>query len=189
MIPNHFYRARLYVSLVCDLNRNPLPAEAHMQDVITIGKRLVPVEQIAFVEPFDPASNPEFKPEKAFKARVVLLNRDTVLAEFGPQEFADAHGFRMLAEDNMAVNPAIGFRVESFTATESFAPSKAFATRLKWRDRDGNEQSKLLLTAPETVIAVVLRGEAELDTGPKSSARRPRPRAQRRPRKPELVHS
>ena len=52
-----------------------------MQDVITIGKRLVPVEQIAFVEPFDPTSNPEFKPEKVFKARIVLLNRDIVLTE------------------------------------------------------------------------------------------------------------
>jgi hypothetical protein len=29
---------------------------------------------------------------------------------------------------------------------------------LKWRDLDGNEQSKLLLTKPETVIAVLLRG-------------------------------
>jgi hypothetical protein len=32
--------------------------------VITIGKRLVPTEQLAFVEPFDPSGNPEFKPEK-----------------------------------------------------------------------------------------------------------------------------
>ncbi|GLR90895.1 hypothetical protein [Bradyrhizobium iriomotense] len=35
--------------------------------VITIGKKLVPVEQVAFVEPFDPAANPEFKPEKDYK--------------------------------------------------------------------------------------------------------------------------
>jgi hypothetical protein len=59
-----------------------------MEDVITVGKRLLPVEQIALVEPFDPTSNPEFKPEKNFKARVVLLNRDTVLTEVSPQEFA-----------------------------------------------------------------------------------------------------
>lgn len=32
--------------------------------VLTIGKRLVPLEQVACVEPFDPAANPEFKPEK-----------------------------------------------------------------------------------------------------------------------------
>jgi hypothetical protein len=49
--------------------------------VITIGKRLVPAEQVAFVEPFDPSSNPEFKPEKDFKGRVVLLNREIVLTE------------------------------------------------------------------------------------------------------------
>ena len=30
-------------------------------NVITIGERLVPAEQIAFAEPFDPAANPEFK--------------------------------------------------------------------------------------------------------------------------------
>src|ERR1700743_2994627 len=29
--------------------------------VITIGKRLVSADQVAFVEPFDPAANPEFK--------------------------------------------------------------------------------------------------------------------------------
>jgi hypothetical protein len=43
--------------------------------VVTIGKRLVPAEQIAYVEPFDPSANPEFGPEKDFKGRVVLLNR------------------------------------------------------------------------------------------------------------------
>jgi hypothetical protein len=47
--------------------------------VITIGKRLVPAEHIAFVEAFDPAINPDFKPERDFKGRVVLVNRDTSL--------------------------------------------------------------------------------------------------------------
>jgi len=162
-----------------------------MQDVITIGRRLVPVEQIALIEPFDPASNPEFKPEKLFKARVVLLNRDTVLAETAPHEIAEAYGFRMLAEDNMAVNPNIAFRVESFMPTETFNPGKAYATRLKWRDRDENEQSKLLLTKPETVIALVLRGEAASAASAKVSPRRPpRSRATRRnSRKPEPVRA
>jgi hypothetical protein len=72
-----------------------------MQDVITIGKRLVPVEQIAFVEPFDPASNPEFKPAKEFKARIVLLNRDIVLTELAPHAFADAQGLRMLRQEKV----------------------------------------------------------------------------------------
>ncbi|MGY3591708.1 hypothetical protein ACVIGB_008709 [Bradyrhizobium sp. USDA 4341] len=40
---------------------------------ITIGKRLVAVEHVAFVEPFDPSASPEFKPEKEYKGRVVLL--------------------------------------------------------------------------------------------------------------------
>ena len=107
-----------------------------MQDVITIGRRLVPIEQIALVEPFDPASNPEFKPEKPFKGRVVLINRDTILTETPPQEFAEAYGFRLLAEDNMAANPAVAFLVESFAPTETFRPDKPFETRLKWRDPD-----------------------------------------------------
>jgi hypothetical protein len=71
--------------------------------VITFGKRLVPIEQIAFIEVFDPASNPEFKPDRDFKGRVVLLNRDTVLTEMTPQDFAAAHNMRLLAEDNVAV--------------------------------------------------------------------------------------
>jgi hypothetical protein len=152
-----------------------------MQNVVTIGRRLVPVEQIALVEPFDPASNPEFKPEKPFKARVVLLNRDTVLTESTPQEFAETHGFRMLAEDNVVTNPALTFRVETFEPTETFKPTKPYLTRLKWRDQDGNEQSKLLLAKPETVIAIALRGETEPGSARKNSPQRPsRPRTARR---------
>jgi hypothetical protein len=160
-----------------------------MQDVVTIGRRLIPLEQIAFAEPFDPASNPDFKSDKPFKARLVLLNRDTVLAEITAQEFADAHGFRLLAEDQIAVNPAISFRVETFTPTETFKPEKAYVTRLKWRDPEGNEHSKLLLTAPETVIAVALRGgtDAPLRPGIPRPPRAPLPR--RTSRKPALVRS
>jgi hypothetical protein len=132
-----------------------------MQNVVTIGKRLIPLEQIAFVEPFDPASNPDFKSDKPFKARVVLLNRDTVLTEIPSAEFAELHGFRMLSEDSIAVNPHVSFRVETFEPTESFKPEKPYATRLKWRDVDGSEHSKLLLSKPETAIAVVVRREAE----------------------------
>jgi hypothetical protein len=57
-------------------------------------------------------------------------------------------------------DPAVRFRVETFEPSEGFQPRKPYQSRLKWRDQDGNEQSKLLLTKPETVIAVVLRGEA-----------------------------
>ncbi|WP_194467879.1 hypothetical protein [Bradyrhizobium sp. CCBAU 53340] len=47
--------------------------------VLTIGRKLVPLAQVAFVEGFDPTANPEFKPEKEFKARLILLNREIVL--------------------------------------------------------------------------------------------------------------
>src|SRR5467141_3082122 len=85
-----------------------------MQNDITIGRELVPIEDIALVEPFDPAGNPEFRTKKDFKARVVRRNGRGILTEMTPQEFAQAHGFRMLSADNVAVNPdpAIDFRIE-----------------------------------------------------------------------------
>jgi hypothetical protein len=82
------------------------------------------------------------------------LTEDTVEA------FAEANKFRRLPDDNVATNPVVRFRVETFEPSEGFQPRKPYQSRLKWRDQDGNEQSKLLLTKPETVIAVVLRGEA-----------------------------
>lgn len=127
---------------------------------------------------FELAPDADFKPEKPFKARVVLLDRDTVLTEATPQEFADAHGFRMLAEDSVATNPAVSFRVESFETTEGFNPAKPYQTRLMWRDPTGKNQSKLLLTRPETVIAVALRGESSEAAG--TERKRPRRPAQRR---------
>jgi hypothetical protein len=39
-----------------------------MENVVTVGKRIVPVEQIALIEAFDPASPPEFKSGKPFRA-------------------------------------------------------------------------------------------------------------------------
>ena len=47
-----------------------------MQNIVTLGRRLIPIEQIALVEAFNPAANSQFKTGKAFKARVVLINRD-----------------------------------------------------------------------------------------------------------------
>jgi hypothetical protein len=141
--------------------------------VITIGKRLVSSEQVAFVERFDPSSNPEFKPEKDFKGRVVLLNREIVLTEQTPQEFATAHDLHLFTEDSVAVNRAIRFKIELFEPTESFAPSKPYRTRLKWRDLSGGEQSKLLITAPETVIAEILKAKTETPAPAKRPTRRP----------------
>lgn len=132
-----------------------------MNNVITIGKRLIPVEQIAFVEPYDPATNPKLQTSRDYKARIVMINRESILTEQTPQSFAEAHGFRVLETDQIATNPSVSFRVEMFEPADGFTPSKAFATRLLWRDRDGNDQSKLLIASPEKVLAVVVRGEAD----------------------------
>src|SRR5260370_42226970 len=67
-----------------------------MQNVITIGPELIPVEQIAYIEPFEPSGNGQFKPDKPYKGLVVLLNRETVLAETTPAEFAETNGFHLL---------------------------------------------------------------------------------------------
>ena len=141
--------------------------------ILTIGKRLISLDQIAYVEPFDPAANPEFKPEKNFQARLVLLNRDVVLSENSPQEFSEANGFHLLAEDNVAVNPSLAFKVETFAPTESFKPGKAYRTRIKWRDANGNEQSKLLVMEPETVVAELSQRGSSRAASPKKSPRRP----------------
>lgn len=37
-------------------------------------KRLIPIEQIAFIEPYDPAANPKIQTDKNFKSRIVLLD-------------------------------------------------------------------------------------------------------------------
>jgi hypothetical protein len=150
-------------------------------NIITIGKKLVAAEQIALVEPFDPTANPDFKPERDYKSRVILLNRDTVLAEMSPHEFAEANGFHLLAGDVVAVNPATAFRVETFEPTEDFKPQKGYRTRIKWRDPDGNEQSKLLIMEPETVVFELSNRRSERRSEVKSPPRRPA-RKRRTPR-------
>jgi hypothetical protein len=90
-----------------------------------------------------------------------------------PAAFATEHNMRLLADDNVAVGQSMAFRVETFTPTEAFRPSKAYLTRLKWRDQDGNEQSKLLLTAPETVVNELSQRRTKSAPRSKSSPRRP----------------
>jgi hypothetical protein len=98
---------------------------------------------------------------------------DSVLTEETPQAFAAANGFRMLQMDGVATNPAVRFRVESFVPAEGFAPRKEYVTRLLWRDLDGNDQSKLLLSDPETVLAVAVRGSTDAYAPAQEAADRP----------------
>lgn len=130
-----------------------------MSKTVTFGRRLVPVEQIALIEPFDPSANPRMQSERPFKARVVLLNRDSILTEEPPPVFAEANGFRSLAEDGVFTNPEIHFRVEVFHPVGDFMPTKPYLSRIVWRDLGGNTQSKLLLTKAEDVLAIAVRGE------------------------------
>jgi hypothetical protein len=131
------------------------------------------------VELFDPASAPSIKTTREFKARLVLVSRDTLLAEESAEAFAAEHGFRMLMADQVALNPAVHFRVERFAPAADFKPSKPFVTRLLWRDLDGNDQSRLLLSEPEAVLAIVTGSSPEVKIEP--SAPRPRSPRKRRP--------
>ena len=130
-----------------------------MSNIVTVGKRLIPREHIALVEPFEVGDASKFKAPRDYRGRVVLLNRDSVLIETAAEAFADANGFKMLTTDNVAANPGIRFRIETFAPAADFKPTKPYATRLLWRDLDGNEQSKLLLTDPEAVLAALVLGE------------------------------
>lgn len=129
-----------------------------MPSLFMIGKRLVPVEHVAFVEPYEPGATPRIQTTRPFQSRVVMINRDSILHEQSVDSFAAEHGFRMVAADRVAANPAIHFRVETFSPAEGFTPTKPYLTRILWHDLDGNDQSKLLVTEPETVLAIVVRG-------------------------------
>jgi hypothetical protein len=141
-----------------------------MSKTIEFGKRVVPVEQIALVEPFDPEAQKNMYSARPFKSRIVLLNRDSILSEMDALAFADEHGFRVLPADSVATNPQIHFSVERFEPTPDFQPSKPFISRLMWRDLDGNTQSKLLLTEADELIAIVVRGEGSKVEGPEKPA-------------------
>ena len=130
-----------------------------MSDTIRVGRRFVPLEHIVLIEPFDPSTQTRLQTDKPYKARLVLLDRDSVLTEQPLAEFAEQHGFRMLAEDALAVSPNIHFTVEAFEVKDGFTPNKPYRSRLLWRGPAQEFESKLLLSAPETVLAIAVRGE------------------------------
>jgi hypothetical protein len=149
-----------------------------MDNVIRIAKRIIPIEQIALVEPFVAPTDPPLRTDKDFKARIVLLDRVSILSEETPEELANANRFRFVGADRVGTNPAVAFSVEEFEPAENFQPTKPFRTRLLWNDSQGNARSKLMLATPEVVLAVVVRGEVE----PQNNERPPT-RASRRQRR------
>jgi hypothetical protein len=142
-----------------------------MQNILTLGRHMIPVEHIVRVEAFDPAQNPDFNSDRPYRSRVVLVNGDTHLSEEMLEPLTGKIGFRFLAQDQTAFSPHLAYRVETFMPTATFTPEKPFKTRLKWRDADGEEQSKLLLTPPEIVISIVMQAAAQSLSGERAACR------------------
>ena len=132
-----------------------------MQNILTLGRHLIPVEHIVWIEAFDPAQNPDFHSDRPYRSRVVLVNCDTHLSEETLEALAGKCGLRFLAQDQTAFNPHLTYRIETFAPTPTFTPEKPFKTRLKWWNADGEEQSKLLLTPREIVISIVMQAAAQ----------------------------
>lgn len=130
-----------------------------MSNLMRIGKRLVPIEHVALIEPYVQTPDSPIRTQREFRSRIVLLNRDSVLSETAPGELAEVHAFRLLPVDSVATNPGIRFAVEEFAPAANFKPSKDYLTRLSWHDLDGNSQSKLLLTTPEETLSIAVRGD------------------------------
>jgi hypothetical protein len=147
---------------------------------VTIGRRLVPLEHIALIEPFDAAAQMRMQSDRSFLTRVVMIDRESVLTEEPLATFAEKHRFRVLGDDGIATNPTIRFSVEAFEPAEEFKPTKPFRSRLLWRDQNGQMHSKLLLSAPENVLAVAVRGESKAPSSDTLQERKPRPSPRRR---------
>lgn len=91
-----------------------------------------------------------------------------------PLEFAEQHGLRFLAEDQVALNAEhVFFWVETFEPTEKFRPQKPYQSRLKWRTPDGSEHSRLLLMEPAIVAAMAANQSDDDETSSKKSPKRP----------------
>lgn len=161
-----------------------------MSSFIIVGKRLVPREQIALVESYAPSETSPLSTTRVFLSRVIMINRDSVLLEETPELFAQASGFRILEGDRTAFNSAVRFIVETFAPVEGFVPSKPFVTRLRWRDLDGNDQSKLLVTSPDVVLSAVM-GDVPATKLPPARGNGTRPRRAREPNRlePSLTKS
>ncbi|WP_375414983.1 hypothetical protein [uncultured Bradyrhizobium sp.] len=155
-----------------------------MNAVVKVSKHLIPFERIALVEPFVMPEEPPFASTKDFKARILLLDKMSVLTEETPEALAEVNGFNMIMPDRVATSPAVQFGVEAFAPVENFQPSKPYQSRLTWRDADGNAQSKLLLADPDVVLAIAVRGEpaiaGQAPTTAGKQVRNKRPRTGRR---------
>jgi hypothetical protein len=144
-----------------------------MEQTVIVGKRHVPVEQIALIEPFNPETQLPLPTERTFHARIVFVDRDSVLTEEPLAQFVEKYGFRLIEGDGIATNPGVHFSVESFVPAKGFTPTRDYRSRLLWRDLNGERQSRLLLSEPEKLLSVAVRGgKADGPDAPPKAARR-----------------
>jgi hypothetical protein len=177
------YEARISMRSQLTVPANNQEEESVMSNFITVGKRLIPIRDIVLVEPYEARGDAPITSEKTFRGRVVLLDRDSALIEETPEAFGENHGLRLIEKDRSAINTAVArFRVEIFEPSQGFTPTKPYRTRLKWMQGE-DEHSKLLVTEPEAVLAIVM-GETEVPAAdeklpPARSANSSRPRRAR----------
>jgi hypothetical protein len=126
---------------------------------LIVGRRQIPRSSVALVEPCSFPDDSISRPTAHVYGRVVLINRDSILVGEYPVSFSRVHGFCWLSTDQAGLNPDVSFRVQDFLPPVGFVPSRAFASRVVWRDQDGNEQSKLLLSEPNTVLEALSRAK------------------------------
>jgi hypothetical protein len=70
------------------------------------------------------------------------------------------HASSITTEQSQVIRHPV--QIEVFEPIEDTRPTKPYQARLKWRDLAGDEQSKLLVTAPKTVIAeIILNAKVE----------------------------
>lgn len=158
-----------------------------MSDTIRVGKRLVPAEHIALLEPFVPSAQSPINSDKPFQTRIVLLDRESVLSEDAMDPLAESLSMKVIASERVAISRKLRFTIEGFAPSEGFKPTKDYKSRLVWRDLDGQPQSKLMLSEPDLLLAIAVRGDdqetdqQETPRLPNSSTRRKRARKQPTP--------
>ncbi len=143
--------------------------------IIDIRGKKIARSNVTLVEPFDPAKASAVPDAERFKGRVRMKDGNSMLIEQAPADFARAPDvqFRHLgAPDDIATNPDVTYRVETFDLAEAqrrnpdFQPEREFATRLSWR-KGGKGESVLLVNDPDRVAAVVLMGHPDRTQGQK----------------------
>ena len=96
--------------------------ENQTQNIIAVGRKRFPIEEIALVELFEPPAEqppPRFTSDKDFKARVVLIDRYNVLTE-------DAESTAGTPTRHQSRGKASKFASGSSKATNSRRPSEDY---------------------------------------------------------------